>query len=302
MTSVTTVEEPPTLGDNVSIPDAQSLILSMNNAAVSSFLKGETDESIAVLRFALANLRDMLEFQVFSSLQTLERAGLSANPQQDQNGCSQHYPALDQSCRACTERQFFTVSFDLHIQKQGLGEYNVVEEAKIGGGFAFFNRVLAISNETFRGGQESLESNSEVARLQRQNRLLVCLLYNMGCYHHFQGIRCCKSSELATALRLYELAFSIVETSYRDFAVGDQALILLALHNQMGHIHSHYFCNATQAQVCVHRLQEIFYHCHVAKQRQHQEICSSLDRDDFIFFFQYMPMSAQQQGSVASAA
>lgn len=291
-------------------------ILSMNNAAVSSFIKGEAGDAITVLRFALANLRSMLQCQVLSSFQALEKTSFSAR--KEPPSCSSHCPVSIRHYHPYTRRQFFTVTFEFPNRQDRISDNHSTERSgkrhgDDDGVFAFYNRVFTLSREALNldshtenyicigEGRQAMDPH--LIRLQHQNRMLVMLLYNMAVYHHTQGIERGKSSELSTALRLYELAFSLLETCYQDFAVGDQVLLLLSLYNNMGHIHS-YFCNTPHAQLCVLWIQRIFHFYYMEQQlnSEQQDQQFSLAQEDFAFFFQYVPMSPDQEGSTAGAA
>jgi tetratricopeptide (TPR) repeat protein len=68
------------------------------------------------------------------------------------------------------------------------------------------------------------------------------LLYNMGLAYHCQGIRNGTSRELKLALQLYEASLKVFENKRQHFSsLYNQADLLLALINNMGHIFSYFY-------------------------------------------------------------
>jgi hypothetical protein len=79
---------------------------------------------------------------------------------------------------------------------------------------------------------------------------MATLLYNLGLALHVNAVNNGKTSELEGALTLYEMSFSVVEDSWSQFDVDDLMLLLLALFNNMGCIHSILF-NSKKTKTCV---------------------------------------------------
>lgn len=145
------------------------------------------------------------------------------------------------------------------------------------GTFAFYNRMVT---------RDSKQSHTS-------SHLLCMLFFNLAVAHHQLGLSSGQSAELTTALQLYQLAFSMVEGSASDFLLGDQQMLLLALYNNMGHIHS-CFCRTAETQACVQWIQQVFL--------AFPKAAPFLESRDFQFFVQYMSLNPTNQGSVASAA
>ena len=174
------------------------------------------------------------------------------------------------------------------------------------------------SQDVFASDSEFLAGHDIEQLLAHQNHLLVTLFFNLAICQHTHGMRHCQSSDLVAALKLCELVFSIIDmtSSMSDFGWGDQQMILLAIYNNMGHIHAT-FCNAHETQLCVDIVKRIFlarpnHHYHQQQQQQQQqqqeqeqsakESHCLLEPSDYQFFTQYLPINAYEQCNVASAA
>ncbi|CAB9508350.1 expressed unknown protein [Seminavis robusta] len=73
-----------------------------------------------------------------------------------------------------------------------------------------------------------------------KTRASVIILYNMGLSYHLSGLSRGSSKELSMARDLYKMALTIVETSLAQVHTDRLLLLqLLALFNNLGHIHSY---------------------------------------------------------------
>ena len=255
-----------------------SQISAMNNMAVAHLIDERPDECLELLQCALNNVRTAL----------------------------QHYADLYQVATAKKRRHrrigslFQSVPLSVHsATKSSTNE---------GGTFAFFDRLLTLSQDAFLAsnsklGHHSQEESAVETLLLHQNHLLVTLFFNMAICHHAKGIRQCQSSDLSTALQLYELAFSIMDTTTSsDFGWGDQQMILLAIYNNMGHIHAS-FCNTPETQLCVEFVKQIFLaNPATSSQPTTKEDGCLLEPYDYQFFAQYIPVDPCKQCNIASAA
>ncbi|CAB9516919.1 expressed unknown protein [Seminavis robusta] len=90
--------------------------------------------------------------------------------------------------------------------------------------------------------------------------LLAMLLFNMGLTMHLEALKRgdadTKGEAICGALELYEMAFSVVEDYWEHFQVPDLLLVVFALLNNMGHIHSSRFDQA-QTEVCLNWLNSL---------------------------------------------
>ena len=80
------------------------------------------------------------------------------------------------------------------------------------------------------------------------NQVYIVLLYNIGLALHMEGIGNDHNSKgnLTKAMQFYELAMSMIAIEWRDID-PDDLLLLLAVSNNLGHIHS-YLLNFTETQ------------------------------------------------------
>ncbi|CAB9503059.1 expressed unknown protein [Seminavis robusta] len=211
----------------MSVPAA---IIDLNNRAVSSLLQGDSDAAVSSLTAAM------------SSLQNLRDVELEEQKQQQQQA-----PPLSQHWLA--EKILESLSGESPMCSIPLSFTNS-ESADGPGTFTLFNHALTISNSS------SLMVSS-VAK--NYDRLLAMILYNMGMAFHTQAVRSGRSEELRGALQLYEMSFSVVENAWVRFDVDDLTLFLMALMNNLGHIHSSLY-NAPQTQICIEWLTALAGH------------------------------------------
>lgn len=106
------------------------------------------------------------------------------------------------------------------------------------GAFAVFNRAFDVPQHD---GTSSLESTPEYS-----TKLSATLLYNMALAWHHLGFAENNTAALKRALFVYEQAYrSLSKQSVDRFS----HLLLLALANNMAHLHAHFF-NCQQARSC----------------------------------------------------
>lgn len=144
--------------------------------------------------------------------------------------------------------------------------------------FTLFHRALAIPH------CNAMEGNTD--------RIMAVLLYNMGLSLHLQALRSGRTTELNGALQLYEMAFAVVEDAWSELEVNDLMLLLLALFNNMGHIHSSRFDNV-KTRTCLDWLKTL------AANPVFQAL---MERPEYAPFFLKLLVSLKQGRHVCSPA
>jgi hypothetical protein len=268
---------------------AAKQILEMNNFAVARILDDEPSECLEIFRSALHHLQSVLQAQIANGVAAAVAPMIVA-------------ASLTQESQSSTSlTQFQSVPLDNPTRNTA-----ALHASQSNGTFSFFHRMMTMAPESLTQLDAAACTDQDASLLFFQDQLLALLFFNMAVAHHHVGLRQGKSSELQTALYLYELAFSMVEGS-RRMALGDRQVLLLAIYNNMGHCHS-CFCNTDATQACVEWIQKIFWaYPPAARQQQASSKSttstkSSLELFDLEFFVQYMPLRPREQGSIASAA
>jgi hypothetical protein len=108
--------------------------------------------------------------------------------------------------------------------------------------FVLFNRALHISSETAH-----VEDNECSIHI-----LTAVLLYNLGITFHQKGLKTGDSQALSRALRFYSMAhetLAVAENTSLTETSNGLALGLLAVANNIGHVHAHFQC-FEEAGVC----------------------------------------------------
>ncbi|KAL7564121.1 hypothetical protein ACA910_012392 [Epithemia clementina (nom. ined.)] len=132
--------------------------------------------------------------------------------------------------------------------------------------FRVFDKAFLLSGRTVDGdpddasGANALRHSSEQTRSIVLNdstlaRMASAVLYNAGLAHHLRGL-----ANLPTQAFDYHrsLQFYLVSLRLLDVIEGDAErcrLLLLAIHNNMAHIHLHYF-NTRSTTVCLNGLRQ----------------------------------------------
>lgn len=265
-----------------------SQISAMNNMAVAHLLDERTDECLGLLQCALQHVRTALQDVAVAKADHYKVAATKRSRIRHRNGS-------------------FFQSVPMNVESS-----SKIHSNNEGGTFAFFDRLLTFSQDTISENtcaskecHDSPEKQAVEQLLVHQNHLLVTLFFNMAVCHHAKGMLQCQSIDLATALKLYELAFSIIDTTQSsDFGWGDQQMILLAIYNNMGHIHAT-FCSTQETQLCVDFVKRIFLaqpSSQYYQQQPQKENPCTLEPYDYQFFVQYVPVNAQAQCNIAPAA
>lgn len=117
------------------------------------------------------------------------------------------------------------------------------------------------------------------------------LLYNMALTYHIKAVQTGATKALYSALKLYRMSFDVVQGN-SDFSCDMRDLLLLALINNMGFIHSHFYDwdKMKNSQEVLHSL--FMAAC---------DISTNLETEDCIFF-SYVLSPHYQISSVSPAA
>lgn len=124
------------------------------------------------------------------------------------------------------------------------------------------------------------------------DRIMAMLLYNMGLSLHLQATRTGRTAELDGAVQLYEMAFTVVEDAWNKFEVDDLMLLLLALFNNMGHIHSSRF-DTHKTHICLDWLRTL---------AANPVFQSLMKRPEYAPFFMNLLVALKQDTLVCSPA
>jgi len=106
--------------------------------------------------------------------------------------------------------------------------------------FLLFDRALMIPAEVVSLVEQSAPL---------QNLAAAILMYNMGLSYHLEGLRMGMSWRLLQANRFYSMSYCLLSDEDLISQPELSALVMMALVNNTGHIHS-YFCNFYEASIC----------------------------------------------------
>jgi hypothetical protein len=182
-------------------------------------------------------------------------------------------------------------------------DHNDIVVAQLGGEVKMGNTdpsndgVFSYSRHTFSFTCQDESAKGESSFSEKdQNVMLSILLYNLASSHHQVGLLYGRSHELSIALRLYHLVVSTLANIGGDTSsFEDEVLLLLlcSLYNNIGHIHS-CFQEADEAKFCLEWLQNVL--------QSEKTLYSKGYEKEYIFFFQYLVLSPDEQFCLASAA
>jgi hypothetical protein len=282
-----------------------SNIVELNNQAVGYLLQGNNDGSVCALGKALSDL------QLYRDVETAAKAHFQQQQQQQQsflefpdvqmqessNGAS-GVPLFNSSdcggcaCPTTTEMATTSLADKLFGEKAAPAVNNPIrsipvanpaaEASESSGRFSVFSHALTISTNN--------TNNCEVSH--NYQRFLAVILYNMGLSLHLQALKSGKSMELRGAQDLYEMSFSVVEQAWHEFDVHDLLLLLMALFNNLCHIHSTNY-NVAQTETCVDWLKAL---------AAHPTFQSLMGQDLYAPFFMNLLVVLKQQQCCSPAA
>ena len=155
--------------------------------------------------------------------------------------------------------------------------------------FMFYNRAMTIPTE-----DDDLGGSWCLSCPQNRSRLQVTLLYNLGLICHTEAIQTGSSLAFHSSLQFYAGAYQVLEAKSRVQGLSpDESLLLVAIFNNMGHIHSGFLMNSEKTRQCMHWMQSAF---------AVPQIQQRLDPEEHSFFSQYISVPAQRQLLLSPAA
>jgi tetratricopeptide (TPR) repeat protein len=229
-------------------------VVQLNNSALAHFLNGDHDKAIVLLRMA---------FQTFEAHRK-QPSDLVVKAEQD----SQHQ-SLFNFTQPSEEELPTLMDCDVGtIVKEKLTRSMHVEQTCLfasppSTAYSMYNRALVLSDDQ--------DDYSLLVRYQHRTGAII--LYNLALVHHNIGIHLGASTALPHALRLYEMAFEAIDQ--QGASLVDVQILLLALLNNMGNIHTHLF-HFENAQRCLENLRMVVLAA--------SSSTMAMD-EDYIFFF-----------------
>lgn len=155
--------------------------------------------------------------------------------------------------------------------------------------FVFFNRAMIIPTE-----DDDLDRSRCLSCPRNRSRIQATLLYNLGLICHTEAIKTGSSLAFHSSLQFYAGAYQVLEATSRVLTLSpDESLLLVAIFNNMGHIHSGCLMNSEKTQQCMQWMQSAF---------AVPQIQQSLDPEEHSFFSQYISVPAQRQLLLSPAA
>jgi hypothetical protein len=151
--------------------------------------------------------------------------------------------------------------------------------------FLLFNRALVIPRHC----------DFDLHCPKHQSRALATVLYNVALVYHIESMRQGQHQTmlLKHALQYYGYAYRAIESAAQEYGFEDVLLLLLALFNNMGHVHTMLLDDANLTRQCLRWMQATFANPRIKR---------LLFPEDYQFFFQYISMVASQQLLLAPAA
>ena len=233
-------------------------VIELNNEAIASSLKGLRQDAVITLQRALSMLLTVQDAQKSSSSSSSPRVRRRAEAMRVSNSVPLAHEQI--------ARPFDDV-------------------------FAFFNRAITISSPD---DDDDLAGSWSLSCPQNRSRLQATLLYNLGLICHTEAIQTGSSLVFHNSLQFYGGAYQVLEAKSRVLGLSpDESLILVAIFNNMGHIHSSCLMNREKTQQCMQWMQSAFAVPRIQK---------SLDAEEHSFFSQYISVPAQRQLLLSPAA
>lgn len=255
---------------------SRSLVVELNNGALTHFLKGDFDKAVLLLHMAYESYQScrddtttrddyssgaprLVEPMVgvpFNSAhrsrrystQVLNFVGYpkESNSQQEPENANSKQER-DENLMDCDD--FETTKDQIWFQWRRGSNTSFPPSPSMA--YSMYNRGLVLSNDPAE----------EVLLRDHPHRTGAIILYNLALIHHNIGIHLGKSGALQGALRIYELAWETLDNDRRgpsssSLMVKDIEKLLLALLNNMGNIHTYLF-NSEQTQACMSDLRTV---------------------------------------------
>jgi hypothetical protein len=224
--------------------------IDLNNVAVGKLQEEKPDEAIHLLRNALADIKNQFAeraiispscktSQQVSSVSGFDdrcergRQFLSSQPgtsfyfqgydEQEQHEESPSFDSNDEDCE-------HMVDIDGSICTPFLQSIVILSDAALHRSKDFDQAIVALYDRAF------FIANDENAD---KESLSSVLLYNMALVNHLSGIEKGDQTYLTTAFKLYQMSLEIAIQN--DIFPSDADVLIMALYNNMAHIHSHQF-------------------------------------------------------------
>lgn len=230
----------PTIG-GATMSHARRRTVALNDRAVRLLQQNEQDQAAYLLRKSLKMLLvEVVKEKVSSPVST----------------SWMHLPHDKES----EKKLVFTVPIDDVSEEH--------EEASPCNIFAFFNRAFVLVDD----------HDQTLTSTDYQHETTAMLLYNMGLCYHSKGIRIGDSKALERALYFYQLAHKTLTENQPLFDETLARFILLALTNNLGHVHSHFF-NLEGTTSC---------HDHLILLLSGAAFDTTMSDDEYLFFFKSM--------------
>lgn len=246
--------------------------IELNNNAVSYLLKGEHG-------FALQTFQESLS-KFLSFQETVLRQSII---QQDET--------QDNATTSNKERFVLEPAQMLSVNVPSSYYYNhsdnpIESDASFEDIFQFFNRAMLLQDH--EDYMLSLVNSPK-----KRSRTMATILYNIAICYHLQGLHTGIGQAYSHALNFYGQAYSTIEQSSQQYGFQDALLLVLALFNNMGHIHNIALVNSEKTRQCIYWMQSTF---------RTPGIKTILSIEDYHFFFQYISVSSQKQLLIAPTA
>lgn len=247
-------------------------IVELNNAAILRMRQRDHAAAAALLHEALENFKDIYE-RNSPDEEECESSSFYQNPRkrprtslEEQKEYKEIKAASDHKADQASK---IGILCSVRIQESDISEQSSIPSDNI---LTFYDRTFIFLNHRDVDFQSAVNKSS----------LSAMLLYNLAVSHHSQGIRQGNTHELAMALRFYRLSHCVLEKVKDVVNLEIHLLILMALLNNMGHIHASYY-NVDQTSRCIEWLQR-------AITSKHSGILEDVDYEFFYIHLKVIPV------------
>lgn len=254
-------------GKSSSLPSPNVIVAALNNSALRLISQGKNEEAINLLGNALSA-------PVAGSL--LSSSGVLHDESMPLSMGSNTTVEGDPVVLTRNADDPFSASPDLQLPEK------IVESASPSNFFTMYNRVLEIADISSRKWEKY------------SNHIPAILLYNSGLAWHRIAFRENCDAKYERALENYNAAHSqlIYHASLGIYHPEVCDICLLALCNNMGHIHSH-FIHLKETRLCVEALFTVFFM--IGNKR-------ILSKEEYVFFYMNILLTVNRTPVLAPAA
>lgn len=198
-------------------------IAELNSRAISLMQDGKLSESVSLLKDCLTPIKHQIENGQADDFHQVEQISVAKNTLGEAKAI--------RTIQSVSVAKAESVPDDFYLLT--LNTF-----------FPFFERAFLVPR-------------SERSQLKIQGTVsLAILLYNIGLVLHKEGTSNPDSKKLFNALTFYELALSAIQNEWNNIEMQDILPMLLALVNNMGHIHWH-FVNFQKVVRCYEWLKDL---------------------------------------------